>query len=99
MSKTTVWEVGMSKRAAKGRDNLSADILDLFWALFQGLILAGPVQQKWPHYGKLGGQKKETHHCHLNKSKPIYVVVWKILNKKEKLMEISYVGTHENTPY
>ena len=100
MSKADTWQVGMTKRAAKGRDNLHTDdIVDLFWALFQGLKLSGPVQPKWPNYGKLQGQKKETYHCHLNKNRPIYVVVWKVLNKQEKRMEVTYVGTHENAPY
>ena len=86
------------KRAAKGRNSLPPEILDLFWALFQGLMLLGPIQSKWPHYGKLKGQK-ERYHCHLNKSRPTYVVIWKVLNKTEKLMEVQYVGTHENASY
>ena len=98
-AEATAWDVGMTKRAAKGRDNLPPEILELFWALFQGLILLGPVQYKLPHYGKLQNQKIETHHCHLNKNRPPYVVIWKVQNKDKKLMEISYVGTHENAPY
>jgi hypothetical protein len=94
----STWNVGMTKKAAKGRGNLPPEILELFWALFQGLIFLGPVQPKWPHYGRLTGQK-EIYHCHLNKGRPTYVVIWKVQNKDKKLMEISYVGTHENAPY
>jgi hypothetical protein len=35
----------------------------------------------------------------LNSGRPTYVVIWSILNKQEKTMEIRYVGTHENAPY
>jgi len=94
----TEWQVGMTRKAAKGKDNLPLDILELFWALFQGLMLLGPVQAKWPHYSKLTG-RKETYHCHLNRRRPTYVVIWKVLDKTKRLMEVQYVGTHENAPY
>jgi hypothetical protein len=96
--KTAVWTVGMTKKAAKGRDNLPPEILELFWALFQGLILLGPAQHKWPHYGKLT-RLKESCHCHLNRGRPTYVVVWKILDRTKRLIEVQYVGSHENAPY
>ena len=89
----------MSNKARKGKDNLPPEILAAFMFLFTELKLLGPARNKWPHYGKLQNQKKETHHCHLNKNKPTYVVIWNILSKQEKTMEISYVGTHENAPY
>jgi mRNA-degrading endonuclease RelE of RelBE toxin-antitoxin system len=94
----TAWQVGMTKKAAKGRDNLPPEILDLFWALLQGLMLLGPVQAKWSHYGKLT-RRKETYHCHLHRGRPTYVVIWKVLDRAKKLMEVQYVGTHENAPY
>jgi hypothetical protein len=98
-NENTTWKVGMSNRARKGKGNLPPEILFHFVALFAELKQLGPTRTKWPHYGKLQNQKKETHHCHLNKNKPIYVVIWNILSKQEKTMEISYVGTHENAPY
>jgi hypothetical protein len=27
------------------------------------------------------------------------VVIWTVLDKQKKIMEINYVGTHENAPY
>ena len=95
----TTWKVGMSGKIKKQRDKLPPEILLMFMALSKELMLKGPVQPSWPHYGKLKGKKDELHHCHLNKGKPVYVVVWKVLNKKIQLMEVSYVGTHENAPY
>lgn len=96
---STEWTVGMSGKARKQKDKLPADIQLLFMALFKELTLKGPVQPSWPHYGKLKGKKDELHHCHLNKNRPVYVAVWKVLDKKIQLMEVNYVGTHENAPY
>ena len=92
------WTVGMSGKARKQRDKLPPEIEDALQTLWQELKLEGPVQPEWPHYGKLMGRKDE-YHCHLNKRKPVYVAVWKVLDKQIRLMEIHYVGTHENAPY
>ena len=75
------------------------EIADALLALWTELRLEGPVQPEWPHYGKLKGRKAEEYHCHLNKGRPTYVAVWKVLDKQIRLMEINYVGTHENAPY
>ena len=99
VQKNTEWTVGISGRIRKQKDKLPPDILLLFTALHKELTFKGPVQPSWPHYGKLKGKKDELHHCHLNKNKPVYVAVWKVLDKKIKIMEVSYVGTHENAPY
>jgi mRNA-degrading endonuclease RelE of RelBE toxin-antitoxin system len=96
---STEWSVGLSSKARKQKGKLPPDISALFLALLTELGLKGPTQPSWPHYGKLAGRKEETHHCHLNKTKPVYVAVWKVLNKRIKLMEVQYVGTHENAPY
>ena len=58
----------------------------------------GPVQTRWPHYGKIRG-KEGVHHCHLNKGKPRYVAVWRESKEQLELLEIRYVGTHENADY
>jgi mRNA-degrading endonuclease YafQ of YafQ-DinJ toxin-antitoxin module len=94
-----MWSVGITSRAAKGKDSLPPEILINFTTLFALLERIGPAQPKWPHYGKLSGQKKEMHHCHLNKGRPTWVVIWTVLDKQKKIMEINYVGTHENAPY
>jgi hypothetical protein len=39
------------------------------------------------------------HHCHLRRGNPTYVAVWEVTNKQIKLVEVRYVGTHENAPY
>lgn len=39
------------------------------------------------------------HHCHLKKGHPTYVVIWQVTDKTIKLVEVTYVGTHEKAPY
>jgi mRNA-degrading endonuclease RelE of RelBE toxin-antitoxin system len=95
----TSWTVRLNSKSRKRKEKLPPDIAANLLALLTQLELTGPVQPKWPHYGKLRGQKKETHHCHLNRGRPIYVAVWQIEDTHIKLMEITYVGTHENAPY
>lgn len=50
----------------------------------------------WSNYGPL---KKDEFHCHLRKGKPTYVACWRVLDKQVKIMEVYYVGTHEDAPY
>jgi hypothetical protein len=62
------------------------------------LINKGPAIS-WPNYGKLQGKKGDKRHCHLQKGKPIYVCCWEVIDKKRKIIEVYYVGTHEKAPY
>ena len=94
----STWTVEITGKAYKQRDKLPEDIADALLALWTELKLEGPVQPEWPHYGKLKWRKDE-YHCHLNKGRPTYVAVWQVLDKQIRLMEITYVGTHENAPY
>jgi hypothetical protein len=92
------WVVGMTRKASKGKSKLPLEMQITLLALFALLKEEGPTQPRWPHYGKLEG-KKDTYHCHLNKGRPTYVAVWKVLDKDQKIIEVQYVGTHENAPY
>jgi mRNA-degrading endonuclease RelE of RelBE toxin-antitoxin system len=95
-----LWEVNLPKKVIKQKEQLPPEIRSMFYFLLNELKELGPIRHNWPSYGKLEtGKNRETHHCHLNKNRPIYVVVWEVLNKKIKLMEVRYVGTHENAPY
>ena len=94
----TQWVVGMTRKASKGKGKLPLETQIAFLALFALLQEDGPAQPRWPHYGKFEG-KKDTYHCHLNKGRPTYVAVWRVLDKEQKIMEVRYVGTHENAPY
>lgn len=65
-------------------------------ALFAEMEAHGPVRGNWSNYGSLGGSQ---HHCHIKKGQPTYVAVWKTIDKERRIIEVIYVGTHENTPY
>ena len=92
------WTVEITGKAQKQKGKLPEDIADALLALWTELKLEGPIQPEWPHFGKLKGRKDE-YHCHLNKGRPTYVAVWQVQDKQIRLMEITYVGTHENAPY
>jgi len=64
--------------------------------LLAELKLSGPVQANWPNFGKL---REDCYHCHLQRGRPTYVSVWRVLSKKEKVIEVTYVGSHEKAHY
>ena len=91
-----MWTVKMSRSAEKQKMKLSKPVQQILFALLHDIETAGPVRGDWPHYGKLSESK---HHCHLKKGNPTYVAVWVEIDKKVKLVEVTYVGTHEKAPY
>jgi len=93
-----MWEVNRTKKVIKQIKGLPLNAKRKFLLLFKELIKDGPFRKNWSNYGPLKGHKK-TYHCHILKGKPTYIVVWIVKDKKIKLMEVSYVGTHEKAPY
>ena len=65
-------------------------------ALLREIEVRGPVRGNWPNYSKLG---PERHHCHLQKGRPTYVAVWDVRDSQQRLVEVTYVGTHAKAPY
>lgn len=81
-------------------------------ALIMDIECFGPTLglngKNWPHFGRL---RRDTYHCHLPKSRDPkkqgskkgadawYVVCWRLEDEKVKIVEVYYVGTHENAPY
>jgi hypothetical protein len=55
----------------------------------------GPVRRNWPNYGKLS---RTRHYCHLKKGRPTYVAVREERDRRQRLLEVTYVGTHEKAP-
>jgi hypothetical protein len=83
-------------KARKAAGNLPLPVQSAVWLLIGDLENKGPVAGNWPNYGKLG---KLAHHCHIKKGRPTYVAVWWEVREETKLIEVTYVGTHENAPY
>ena len=96
----TYWHVEFSPKAAKQVAKLNKKVVLVVQALVENLLTFGPAPgRSWPNYGKLQGSAQENkRHCHLIKGKPTYVCCWRVY-KAEKLIEVYYVGTHENAPY
>ncbi len=93
------WNVYFSRNAAKQAAKLNTKILSILDLLVADLRENGPVPGiYWPHYGKLKGQKVDMRHCHLVKGRPTYVCCW-VVYIEQKIIEVSYVGSHEKAPY
>ncbi len=92
------WTVRISKAAVKQGKKLPQNIREKLLNLIAALVLRGPVLPTFLNYGMLS-RTKGLFHCHLKKGRPTYVAVWTVLNRKEKVLEITYVGTHEKAPY
>jgi mRNA-degrading endonuclease RelE of RelBE toxin-antitoxin system len=91
-----MWKIETNRKVQKQVERLPKRIKDTLLYLIKEIEEYGPVRGKWPNYSSLGNNR---HHCHLKKGKPTYVAVWTVIDKKTKLVELSYVGTHENAPY
>ncbi|MCY4644361.1 MAG: hypothetical protein OXB88_07045 [Bacteriovoracales bacterium] len=83
-------------RAVKQLKKLPTGVKDTVLALVMDITEKGPVRGDWPNFSKLNSNEC---HCHLKKGRPTYVACWRILDKKNKIIEIYYVGTHEKAPY
>jgi len=94
------WVVISTKSVDKQATKLSQNVLLMLHLLFEDLANQGPVLPDWPNYGKLHGKKNvDRRHCHLQKGKPTYVCCWEVIDKKRKIIEVYYAGTHEKAPY
>jgi mRNA-degrading endonuclease RelE of RelBE toxin-antitoxin system len=92
------WRVRVSAKAQKQIKRLPESARFAYLLLAKELEAYGPYRSNWSHYGKLRG-KKDLYHCHFVSGRPTYVACWKVKNKKIRLLEIYYVGTHEKAPY
>jgi mRNA-degrading endonuclease RelE of RelBE toxin-antitoxin system len=91
-----VWRVWLTASVRQGLKKLPKGINEIFQLLLAELGLSGPVQKDWPHYGKL---RQDCYYCHLKRGRPTYVAIWRVLSKKDRLMEVTYVGSHEKARY
>ncbi len=99
------WTVELSTPAKKEVRRLlkeHPDVYAQFATLAKEIEILGPYRKNWPHFCALGrgkGIPKDSYHCHVKGGKPTYVACWYIEDKKVKIVEIYYVGTHEKAPY
>ena len=93
-----MWTVNLVNRAQKGCKKIPKSIQEIFQVLLAELTIAGPIRNQWPNFGKIKGAR-DCYHCHLRKGNPTYVAVWKQTDKARKIIEVTYVGTHEKAGY
>ena len=93
------WTVKTTKAADKLAARLSERVLLRLGLLFMDLASQGPAAQDWPNYGMLKGMGGDRRHCHLQRGLPTYVCCWEVIDKKRKIIEVYYVGSHEKAPY
>jgi hypothetical protein len=94
------WSISFTTAAEKKSAKLNDATLTKLFLLVEELSIKGPAAVSWPNYGKLSDKKnRDKRHCHLKKGKPTYVCCWEVTNLKAKMIEVYYVGTHENAPY
>lgn len=90
------WTVNIKSKVVKRLTKLPVNVRRRLILLMQEIEALGPVRGEWPNYGKLGCNR---HHCHLKKGNPTYVAVWEEIRGEIKLIEVTYIGTHEKAPY
>lgn len=94
------WSINIHRQAEKQIRKLPNTVKATLFLLIRDLTVNGPSTSGiWKNYGKLRGTSKDKRHCHIIKGKPTYVCCWEVINKQIKIVEIYYVGTHENAPY
>lgn len=91
------WKIDIKGQAKKAKKALSESAFKSFEFLLIELEQLGPYRSNWPNYTKMGSV--DDYHCHLKKGKPTYVACWRIIDKKQKSVEVYYAGTHEKAPY
>jgi mRNA-degrading endonuclease RelE of RelBE toxin-antitoxin system len=90
------WTVSIKHKVVKALQKLPSSVRDQLILLAREMELSGPVRGNWPNYSRLGARR---HHCHLRKGRPTYVAVWEEQPDGIRLIEVTYVGTHEKAPY
>ncbi len=102
LEKAGLWQVIYSSSAGRQKKKLPEPVISQLAALTWDLENHGPIQPEWSHYSPLKRSKNvppHAYHCHIKSGRPTYVVCWQVIEKTIKIIEIFYVGTHENAPY
>jgi len=94
----TPWLVYFTRSAEKQKKNLADNLRDALYALKHDLEQKGPSQTGWRNYSKIMGAT-DVHHCHINRGRPRYVVIWKVVDQEGQIIEIRFVGPHGSVNY
>jgi len=92
------WQVSLRKHAKKQADQLPNTVYEALRFLIKEMKKFGPLRYDWKNFSKLRNMEN-SYHCHLKSGKPTYVACWEVTDKKIKIIEVYYVGTHEKAPY
>jgi len=92
------WQVSLKKQAEKQSAQLPKVVFEALRYLTKEMEKNGPLRYDWKNFSKLRGLDNH-YHCHLKSGKPTYVACWEVKDKKIKIIEVYYVGTHEKAPY
>ena len=90
------WQVEITYKVSKRIGKLPSAVRKALALLMADMEDSGPVRGDWPNYGKLGPRR---HHCHIKKGQPTYIAVWEEMAGAIRLIEVTYVGSHEKAPY
>jgi hypothetical protein len=99
------WIVEFSRKASGQMKRFEKEQPKVYAAattLAKEIESAGPYRSNWSNFSRLRKDRfipDNAYHCHIKSGKPTYVACWTIEDKKVKIVEIFYVGTHEKAPY
>ena len=91
-----MWQVIFTSKARKNFKKLPRLIKERTVFLINEIQYIGPIRNNWTNFSKL---QNDGYHCHIKKGRPTYVVCWRVIDKKNNIVEVYYVGTHEKAPY
>lgn len=94
-----MWSVVITRKAAKQLQRLPIFIQERFDLLTKELEVRGLLVGRWSHFDKLRVAGKDVYHCHIKSGRPTYIACWEVMDKQMRMIEVYYVGTHENAPY
>jgi len=92
------WQVSLKRHVKKSLLELPTSVSDGLRILIKEMEELGPLRYAWKNFSKLRNMES-SYHCHLKSGRPTYVACWEVTNKKIKIIEVYYVGTHEKAPY
>ena len=92
------WTVKESSKARKGEKELPKKLKIVVKAVKRSLAMTGQAYGM-DHYSRLEQRGKGYFHCHLGTHRgTTYVAYWRV-NKKSKIIDFEYCGTHEGARY